>query len=294
MIEESAAIARKPLSLRYRLCSSCRPVYLLGILVVSLFSYALAEVNNIISFYNPETDISSFTSLKVSYDTYLSKRTVYRLQPFKDRTTFENLNENKQAPVMLISSWHYHLLDEKLKERIRPALIATQDGATTARKILTTKKTIKSLEDLRGAVIASAADREYTRELMFDLFHDFPPDLVDSIEVLSVPKEIDALMAVAYGVADGAITFERTLQKLGRINANQQSLLQVQAHSKEIMLPLLFVPVTQTAAESKLVQVLKDMPSSQEGRQQLRMIGFDGWKAVDNKIVNRLDGYGIK
>lgn len=212
MIEKSTLIARKPISFGFMRYLSCRPVFLSALLIVSLFSYALAEVRNIISFYNPETDISSFTSLKVSYDNYLSKRTVYRLQPFKDRATFENINEGKLSPVMLISSWHYHLLDAKLKQRIRPALIATQNGISTARKILTTKKSISSLDDLRGAVIASAADSEYTRELMFDLFHDFPDDLVQSIEVLSVPKEIDALMAVAYGVADGAITFERTLE----------------------------------------------------------------------------------
>ncbi|MGV6827148.1 MAG: PhnD/SsuA/transferrin family substrate-binding protein [bacterium] len=259
--------------------------------MLTLLSFAVADVRNIISFYNPETNISSFTSLKISYDEYLAKHTDYRLQPFKDRNTFESLNASKNNPVMLISSWHYRNLDASLKQKIKPALVATQKGAITTQKVLATKKSIESLKDLEGKVIASSADAEYTRELMFDLFRHQPRELVESIKVLTVPKEIDALMSVAYGVADAAITYESTLQKLEKINPNQSALLHSLVKSEQIMLPLLFVPHDQQSGEQKLVKVLEDMPNSQEGRQQLRMIGIDGWKPVDDQILEQLEKY---
>lgn len=250
---------------------------------------ASRDTRNIISFYNPEANNSSFTSLKISYDTYLSKFTDYRLQPFKDRNAFEYFNSEKSDPVLLISSWHYQHLATELKNRIQPALIATYKGEITSQKILATKKSLHSLTELEGAIIASSADNAYTREVLGRLLENHSPDLLASIKILTVPKEIDALMSVAYGVVDAAITFESTLQKLSTFNPNQSSTLHVLAHSDEILLPILFIPKTDNFVESGLVSVFEDMPNTQEGRQRLRMIGFDGWKNVDADILQKLD-----
>jgi hypothetical protein len=250
---------------------------------------ALGDTRKIISFYNPEANNSSFTSLKISYDTYLSKYTDFRLQPFKDRNTFEYFNSEKLNPVLLISSWHYQHLATELKSRIRPALIATYKGEITSQKILATKKSLHSLAELQGAVIASSADSTHTREMLDKLLGKHPPELLASIKILTVPKEIDALMSVAYGVVDAAITYESTLQKLSTFNPNQSAILHVLVRSDEILLPILFIPKTDSFVESGLVRIFEDMPKTQEGRQRLRMIGFDGWKNVDADILQKLD-----
>ncbi len=262
---------------------------LLGFFLILVLSWAIAGVSTIISFYDPETNISSFTSLKVSFDNYLSKHTNYRLQPFKDRAVFQALNADKTDPVMLISSWQYGRLSAALRKRIEPALIAVKNGEIRARKILAAKRSYTSLANLHGAVIASAADAEYTHELLKYLFRNQPDSLLNSITVLSVPKEIDALMAVAYGVADGAIVYEDTQQKLAQISPNQSALLHVLARTRRILLPLLFLPKKMNQEEAQLIDVFLHMPNTEEGRQKLKLIGFDGWRVVDRSVMNELE-----
>ena len=59
-----------------------------------------------IYFYNPETNINNFASLKIEFDTYLASLGPYQFQPFSDKDTFEKYIAKKRDCIFLISTWH--------------------------------------------------------------------------------------------------------------------------------------------------------------------------------------------
>ena len=251
-------------------------------IVLLTISPVFADSINTINFYNPETNISSFTSLKRSYDNYLSKLSPYRLQPFKNPKTFISINTDNKRPILLTSSWFFQQLNGHFKKRLKISLVATKNGKSTARKVLVTKKSLISPADLKQGVIASSANISYAKEVLTKLLVKQPDDLIKSIQFLNVPKDIDALMSVAFGVADAAITLESTMEKLAQFNPGQYKTLSILLRTDEILLPVLSFPQKTSAEEQSLIRIFQEMKTSRSGRRQLKMIGIDGWKTIDS------------
>jgi hypothetical protein len=142
----------------------------ISLLVLTLFSgqghVEAASSGNTLFFYNPETNINDFRSLKKQFDRYLSAKGAFRFQPFKSQNTFEFFMKRRKNAVFLLSSWHYQSLVEQGRFNLKPILVGTVDGASTYTKVLTTKKNVRSLKQLQGKRIASAGNRDYTEKTL--------------------------------------------------------------------------------------------------------------------------------
>ena len=262
-----------------RLPSLCLAAFIIS--VSSLVASVAAQEPYIVCFYSAETNIHNFSSLKVEFDTYFSQFGPYKFQPFDHRETFEEFVTARQNRLCLISSWHY----QKLKDRIpmEPVLVGLSENKTTQRRILSVGKKITHLESLRNAKITSASSDAYSRTILQGMFNNKHSDLVESIEIFNVPKDIDALLAVGFGISAAALTTECSLNKLSKINPKQYHSLRQLAISEEILRPLVTVSGDADKNIQILVKIIEEMGNKAEGENRLRMLGLDGLKKLSDK-----------
>lgn len=120
-----------------------------------------------IYFYNPETNINNFASLKISFDTYLAKFGNYQFQPFDEKETFESSLLQDNQSVYLLSSWHYQLLRDRLA--LQPVLVGVYKGRATQKKILAVRRDITDVSELSGKTVACSGSKQYTENLLAEM-----------------------------------------------------------------------------------------------------------------------------
>ena len=239
-------------------------------------------------FFSSETNINNFSSLKFELDTYLADYGAFQFQPFSDRQTFERFIAGKQDGVFLLSSWHYRSLKSSLP--MEAVLVGMAKGKTTQTRILSAKKKVADLDMLRGKTVASAGTEEFTKNILLKMLGLGKREFVETLQILTVPKDIDALMAVGFDMADAALTTERSLTKLMALNPIQYGMLSRLGMSQEILLPIVAVPEEPDAHVDALVNAIENMGAEPTGEQKLKMLGLDGWRRLgpaEKEMLNR-------
>jgi hypothetical protein len=228
-----------------------------------------------IYFYNPETSIDNFATLKTAFDSYLSTQGSYSLQPFDNQNSFENIiKQPKNGNVYLLSSWHLDVL-QKQKYPLEVVLMGTSKGISMQSKILSAKKEITDFNMLKNSTIAGAGTEEYIRNVLQRITKQKLPD---TIKILSVPKDIDALMAVGFGVATAAISTEGSFNKLAAINPNQYQQLHVLGASEKSYFLVAATLEKPGRDETQVLEILYKMSEKEAGQKSLNLLGLDGWK----------------
>lgn len=233
--------------------------------------------SNTIYFYNPETNINNFVSLKMSFDTFLSNFGDYRFQPFNNKDIFEqHLKQNKG--IYLLSSWHYQYL--RTQVNMQPLMVGVSKGVSTQKKVLSVKNNLTKIEQLNGKTIASSGSEQYTKNLLTTMLGDNGKTLLSTVKLVLVPKDIDALMAVGFGMADAALTSEKSLDNLRKLNPKQFKQLSVLKKSEKNYLALAVSPVPLSQNADELLDILEKMGINPDGEVRLRMLGLDGWRRL--------------
>lgn len=254
-------------------------VCLLGIAFLAAPLPAQAEQK--IYFFNQEANINNFASLKMEFDTYLGSLGGYQLKPFNDRKIFEGSVSGNKDGILLLSSWHYEKLKKKLS--LKPVLVGVFNGKSTQRKVLCVRKDFGNPKS--GTMkIASAGSKEYTSNILDEILGAHGNELT----VMPVPKDIDALMAVGYGMATAALTSENSLSNLEKINPKQYSQLKQLGKSSEMFLMIAATPADAELENKPLMTVLMKMGASAEGESKLRMLGLQGFRTLSNSEMDGL------
>lgn len=274
---QTAARLRKPLALQAALL----------MLLTLPSSNTLAQTDTVF-FYNSESNIDNFATLKSQFDSYLSEQGEMAFQPYSERATFEQVLGTVPDGVYLLSGWHYNQLSNKLA--LQPIMVGSQKGVLMQRKVLTSQD-INDFDGLRGTTLAGAGTEDYLRNLLRQMLGAERDNLIDSIKLLAVPKDIDALMAVGFGIAKASIASESSLAKLAVINSAQHAKLKTLAASDKNFFLIAAIAKKKENEEKKLLKTLEDMTSRPEGEKTLKMLGLDGWKRIpdlDSSISKQL------
>lgn len=231
-----------------------------------------------IYFYNPESNVHSFAAMKTMMDRYLGKISSYSFQPFSDPDTFENMLGHQNHCIVILSSWHFQKLVSKLA--LKPELVGVVEGKTIQERILVSKidGDVTSLERFS---VASAYSQAYSESLLARLLPPRQETGEVQFQILFVPKEIDALMAVGFGLAQAALTSRTSLEMLGTINPRMNASLSVAAVSYKSLLPLVAVLSHDGTFSKDAVALFEQMTDSREGRQCIDIMGVDRWKKLD-------------
>ena len=132
---------------------------------------------------------------------------------------------------------------------------------------------------LKNTVVAGAGSEEYIQSVLKQILGKEQESLLKDIKILIVPKDIDAIMAVGFGMATAAISAESSLDKLAMINPNQFRELHGLGFSEKDYLLVAATLKKPEQQEAQLLEVLRKM-SEDAGEENLKLLGIDGWRAL--------------
>ena len=226
-----------------------------------------------IYFYSTEANINNFKSLKMEFDRYLSKLGPYEFQPFNTRDTFEKQVKGKDNCLVLMSSWHYRHIHKPYN--LTAALAGLQNGRKYQRRIVVRSVKVSDIQGNKKGVVASASSLEYTSSALKNMLSSHE-NL--SFQVLTVPKDIDALMSVGFGMAKMAFASDMALEELKGINPRLGGQMKILAQGEETLRLIMALPKGFSGDRQKMIQIIKNMGTSPEGQKRIRMLGLDGWE----------------
>lgn len=236
-------------------------------------------------FYNPEINTARNLVLKNSWDTYLYQVGHYELQPVDDGESFTKLIHQEQDAAFIMAEWLYASLTSSLgldKQPVELAFVGVKSGSDTYRKILVTNKSALNFENV---TIASSGSKERTRKVLSSIYPEYSEKQLDNMNVLSVPKDIDALMAVGYGLAEMALTTEVGLSKIAHLNEHLYNELLVLRKSEPFKRSVLVIKSNNLELKAALASALSNMNQDPKGQQAMSLLGLDEWKAIDKKTA---------
>jgi len=257
------------------------------IVPVFLFSTAAfsGEEKTFVYFHSSETSINNFKSLKMEFDRYLSRFGPYELQPVKERSEFEKQIIHQKNCLILTSSWHYRKICRTYQGK--PVLIGIRNGKSTQKRLLIAKKEFTDIAS-SGVNIASASSIQHTRSAIKEMF--FKKKLnVDAVKILTVPKDIDAIMAVSFGMSGAALITENNYDRLKHLTPDLYQNIKIIATGPEFPLMILAARLRCLEKHKHLIQIIKKMPDTPLGQKQIRMLGLDSFQEATDKDRMMLD-----
>ena len=268
---------------RFSVLLSATAIILLGLAIFCVISSGEGKIK--IYFYSSEANINNFKSLKMEFDRYLAKLGPYEFQPFSARDVFEKQVKGKENCLLLLSSWHYRHIHKKYM--LTPALTGERNGKKYQRKILVTGEKPADIESDKPGLIASASSLQYTtsalKKMLHGKFAKYP------IQVLTVPKDIDALMSVGFGMAKLAFASENAFDELKGVNPKLCNKMKILAEGEETLRLILALPKSFKGNSRKTIDMIKNMQMDSDGKRRIRMLGLDGWQDLDSSDRSKLE-----
>ncbi|MBT3369010.1 MAG: hypothetical protein HN416_17845, partial [Nitrospina sp.] len=169
---------------------------------------------------------------------------------------------------------------------LSPALTGMRNGKKYQRKILVTSEKAADIE-ARPGLVASASSLQYTTSALRKMLQK--KHAQHSFQVLTVPKDIDALMSVGFGMAKLAFASENTFDELKGVNPKLCSKMKVLAEGEETLRLILALPQSFKENSRKTINVIKNMPMDSDGKRRMRMLGLDGWQELNSSDLSKLE-----
>ncbi len=238
-----------------------------------------------IYFFSSETNINNYASLKQEFDRYLAQQGPYEFQPFKDRSAFEKRIKDAGSGLVLLSAWHYQEIYKS--HDIKPVLIGTLGGHQTQKRILVVLNGQTGPAKFMD-IIASAADEQLTRLVCEKMALSMPVDF-KQLKILAVPKDIDALMSVGFGISKAALTTENAFQRLKSVNPALHRKMRILALGQDTYMPIVAVISRENEHVRRLLSIVEKMPGNEDGRSRIGMLGLDGWHKVEPAEEKKLE-----
>ena len=253
---------------------------LLALLLLGVPSIALSQDKCTIYFYDPEVNTTRNVVLKTVFDQYLKEQGTFQFQPVDNRGTFETLIKNDNNAVFMISNWHFSQL-KNLPFPVLPALRGVKNGSDIYRKFLVARSPDANLETM---TIATSGTALFSRSILADIYPNHTPEQLAKPNLLLVPKDIDALMAVGFGLADAALASELSLETLSTLYKNQHQQLHIVGNSRPLKRLLVIQHESASPIKAKAIAALHNMSKSSKGLQALNTLGLNGWQSLDGKL----------
>lgn len=247
-------------------------------------SFAEGAETITIYFYSSETNINNFKALKMEFDRYLSDFGPYQFQPFSERETFEQEIKGKQNCLFVLSSWHYTNIYQEYK--LTPVFVGLRNRKISQKNLLVSSGTV-DLTTVLGGRIASASSEHYSKTLLGQMLHD--QTLLPQLKILTVPKDIDALMSLGFGMAKAALTTDYSLNTLNMLNPALYKQMKILAESDETLLLIVAMAKESLEDVQPLMKVLQEMPTTPNGKKNMRMLGLDEWYPLNSSEIAELE-----
>jgi hypothetical protein len=249
------------------------------LLTIVLPSRASAEPAELF-FFSPDWTTGNLNVLAEAVDRYIAENELsLKFQAFARYEDFKSQVEVRRPAFVIVPAWVESdgSLGVSLSKIARPV----RDGKTSYRKALMARVSVTSTTELNGASIAAAVigtGPEDPKSLLghFGL-------AASNADIIPVPKDIDALLALSFGQVDAALVTPAQLEMLQQVNPNSTKNLHVLDFSPAVPFPS--VESTPYASSDDIADLQRSLPALEQsgsGRALLKVLGFDRFEKVTN------------
>lgn len=238
-----------------------------------------ADNKKTLYFYSPEVSTARNTVLKGTFDQYFESKGNLVFQPVMQQSIFEELLVSGQADALIMSSDHFFQLSNNISDlssNYLPVLQGLRNGSDSYLKLLVSSS--QELDFNHGQILASSSNEALTLDFLNSMFPEGAKPNLGALNILEVPKDIDALMAVGYGLADMALTTDDSLSTLSTLYKDQYEQLKIVGTS--IPQKRMILILSRESIEDELLSgaLVYTMPQSPIGRRAMKLIGLDSWR----------------
>ncbi|MEE2731072.1 MAG: PhnD/SsuA/transferrin family substrate-binding protein [Pseudomonadota bacterium] len=248
---------------------------LCGLLWTLLLSNNAYSETITIYHFNPETHSDRNLVLKNTFDLYFQTRHNIQLQPVEDHHSFVDIVRKIHRSLFIMSDWHYHQLAQEQPDLV-PVLQGTKDGKNTFRKLLIGKQPFPSNQ----ITVAVSGTKDYVDMILNNMSFNGITLKPGSYRLLKVPKDIDALLAVSFGMADAALASDDSFEKLSQLYRNEYQQLDLLGTSQPQQRLVVVLLRSQTEQLQPALEALETMDQSQQGKLGLNLLGLDEWTPI--------------
>jgi hypothetical protein len=245
---------------------------------ILLLSNSIFADSKKIYFYTTEANVNDFKSLKVTFEQYLSKYGDYDFQPFNKKELFEQFLEKKDI-IVILSSWHYKQIAQKYN--LEAKLVALKRESVTDTKIIVGKKGLQF-----DGTITTTYSKDYSKKLIDTLIEN------NNLNIVNVPKEIDALMSVGFGLSKFALVSKDSFELLKNINGFLAEQMTIYKESKPNFRMLIASKLKNQYSE-ECINLITSMNSNIYGKKVLNLLGIDNIVILTKNDYNQIIG-GVK
>jgi hypothetical protein len=252
-------------------------VHALALLAVLSQPTAAEAKQHQILFYDPDANYTDMAAISTAFASVLDRLDDgWSFQAVQQRESFEMLANRTDAEFAFVASAY---LRSGPAIKLAPLLVPSSQGDIYYRKQLVGKGSA-SAHDLVGKNIAVSgpADDAAMRELSVLG--------VSNPLLLAVPKDVDALMALYFGQADGALVTPSSIEVFRRVNPKAVAAFRVVLETKKILRsPFCALDHASKESQATIIRALQHLADTPEGRSVMRYIAFDSWVRYETGML---------
>jgi ABC transporter, phosphonate, periplasmic substrate-binding protein len=234
-------------------------------------------------YFNPDSPQSNLSRLKRDMDNFLSATGLsITFQPFAHLLDLQNQLKERSPAFLFVPEWYLKRYGRMLK--LHPLLIPVRQGEASYRKVLlgAGNADLNFIRNAHPTVAMTSMGPDGDSVLNTILFS--PHGMrVGKINAIIVPKDTDALFALALGQVDMALVVKQNVDMISKINPNILRLVHPLLESKPIPMPVLCY--TEGVATAADIREFKDLflgaMAQKRGSIVMEMLQINGWQAVN-------------
>lgn len=185
--------------------------------------------------------------------------------------------------LAVLSSHHFREL-QRQGVPLRAVLVGEQNGTCRQTHILWLRADALLDSPERPLALASSRSREEIARFLSHAHEAAPPDF----RHLKVPKDIDALLSVAFGMADAALATRAAADDLFKANPTQAARLSAYGAEVVDLYPVVAALDPDHPPTADAIRLLERMGDTPEGRQCLLLLGLDRFRPLDDELRKEL------
>lgn len=257
------------------------------LLLAVMVLYGVAWVQShaaMLYYFNPDSPQSNLSRLKRDMDDFLSKaKFPISFQPFTHLVDFEQQFKGMPPAFIFVPQWYIDKYGAKMK--LQPLLVPVHKGETSYRKILLkTKHPNKDFAKSASITLAmTSMGPDGDTMLRNTLFSPYGVP-ADKINPIIVPKDSDALFALALGQVDMALVVKNNLDQIASLNPNILRTVYPLMESEPIPMPVLcYVEGVATSEHIEEIKALFINGKAKKNRSTImEMLQINEWQVITN------------
>lgn len=215
-------------------------IILCGATCIPRIGHATQNDNKKFYYFNPDSSQSNLVRLKQEMERFLQKNAfTLTFQPFAKYHDFHREMMKTSPAFVFLPEWYFR---QNKKNGLQPLLQPVRKGQATYHKVLLTAKDSQlTLQGLRNKTLAMTTMGNNAPDVLDRIIFNQFKITANALNIITTPKDSDALFALAMRQVDVALVSENNLQKIGEINPHILQIVHPLAKSQPIPLPILCV-----------------------------------------------------